>query len=94
LFRSGVYDGVRQAFGIPLNKWANAAKEYFGKTPQQAQEENLKSTKAEVDGQKVLVLVLGQSKMPPKRLRRSMMNKSPKAFRQPGLKSKSWSITK
>lgn len=43
-FRSSVFNGLRQVTGISMSKWANKARDYIGKTPEEAKAKNVQET--------------------------------------------------
>lgn len=49
-FRSSVYNGLRQATGISMTKWAFKAREFAGLTPKEAIELNTKQTAERISG--------------------------------------------
>jgi len=50
LYRTQVYGGLRKVAHIEMIKWVNSAKDYFGKTPEEARIENMKETQRHVNG--------------------------------------------
>lgn len=49
-FRGSVYKGLREASGISMSRWRQAARDYAGKTPAEARIQNVEDTVRNVEG--------------------------------------------